>query len=175
VPFYTWNNRGGKGIPLGARSAYFLININLNFPRKDFLTHTSRGLQFTKRCCLSWLTNSAHVYEPKCGGRGEAAGSQPMSTAVHGAQIDLGGLTSDLTYAHKQTDFFRSCCPWSHKRYVMLTLVVIADVTEVIQAVGRYLVRGGLLSYGRCTVPQIFPEIKLPGLLPNFYRVRTIN
>jgi hypothetical protein len=28
-----------------------------------------------------WLTNSALVHEPKCGGR--VAGSQPMSTAVH--------------------------------------------------------------------------------------------
>ncbi len=41
----------------------------------------------TKRSRLSWLTNSALVYEPKCGGGGEAvvAGSQPMrmSTAVH--------------------------------------------------------------------------------------------
>ncbi len=31
---------------------------------------------FTKRC-LSWVINSALVYEPKCGG------SQPMSPAVH--------------------------------------------------------------------------------------------
>ncbi len=38
----------------------------------------------TKRCRLSWLTNSALVYEPKCGGRGGGvAGSQPISTAVH--------------------------------------------------------------------------------------------
>jgi hypothetical protein len=36
-----------------------------------------------KRCRLSWLTNSAFVYEPKCGGGGGVAGSQPMSTAVH--------------------------------------------------------------------------------------------
>jgi hypothetical protein len=28
----------------------------------------------TKRCCLSWLTNSALVYEPKRGGRGELQG-----------------------------------------------------------------------------------------------------
>jgi hypothetical protein len=35
----------------------------------------------TKRCRLSWLNNSALVYEPKCGGRGVVAGSQPMSTA----------------------------------------------------------------------------------------------
>jgi hypothetical protein len=31
---------------------------------------------------LSWLTNSALVYEPKCGGGG-VGGSQPRSTAVH--------------------------------------------------------------------------------------------
>ncbi len=28
----------------------------------------------TKRCRLSWLTNSALVYEPKCGGGGELRG-----------------------------------------------------------------------------------------------------
>ncbi len=33
----------------------------------------------TKKRRLSWLANSALVYEPKCGGMG----SQPMSTAVH--------------------------------------------------------------------------------------------
>ncbi len=33
----------------------------------------------TKRCRLSWLTNSALVCEPKCWGRGGVAGSQPMS------------------------------------------------------------------------------------------------
>ncbi len=37
----------------------------------------------TKRCRLSWLTNSALVNELKCRGRGGVAGSQPMSTAVH--------------------------------------------------------------------------------------------
>jgi hypothetical protein len=37
----------------------------------------------TKRCRLSWLTNSALVYEPKCGGGEGVAGSQPMSAAVH--------------------------------------------------------------------------------------------
>ncbi len=36
-----------------------------------------------KRCRLSWLTNSALVYEPKCRGRGGVAGSQPVSTAAH--------------------------------------------------------------------------------------------
>ncbi len=36
----------------------------------------------TKRCRLSWLTNSARVYEPKCGGGG-VVGSKAMSTGVH--------------------------------------------------------------------------------------------
>ncbi len=36
-----------------------------------------------KRCRLSWLTSSALGYEPKCGGQGAVAGSQPTSTAVH--------------------------------------------------------------------------------------------
>jgi hypothetical protein len=50
----------------------------------------------TKGCRLSWLTNSALVYESKCG-----AGSQLMSTAAcaHGAQINFGDLTPYLFYA----------------------------------------------------------------------------
>jgi hypothetical protein len=39
--------------------------------------------EVTKICSLSWLTNSALVYELKCGRRGGVAGSQPMSTVVH--------------------------------------------------------------------------------------------
>jgi hypothetical protein len=35
-----------------------------------------------KRRRLSWLTNSAQVYEPKYGGGGGIAGTQPTSTAV---------------------------------------------------------------------------------------------
>jgi hypothetical protein len=37
----------------------------------------------TKRCRLSWLTNSALVYEPKCGGGVGVAGSQPKRTVAH--------------------------------------------------------------------------------------------
>jgi hypothetical protein len=57
-----------------------------------------------ERCRLPWLTKSALVYEPKCGGReGVAvAGSHPMSTTVyitrHGAQINFGDLPPYLTY-----------------------------------------------------------------------------
>ncbi len=38
--------------------------------------------QVTKRCRLSWLTNSALVYA-QMWGEGVVAGPQPMSTAVH--------------------------------------------------------------------------------------------
>jgi hypothetical protein len=56
----------------------------------------SQGI--TKICRLSWLTNSALVYEPKCGsgGGGGVAGSQPMSTVVQGTQINFRNLTSYL-------------------------------------------------------------------------------
>ncbi len=60
------------------------------------------GQGVTKRCCLSWLTNSAFVSESKCGGMGRTAGSQPISTSMqvtwHGAQINFGDLTPYLTY-----------------------------------------------------------------------------
>ncbi len=58
-----------------------------------------RGL--SKRCLLSWLTNRALVYEPKCGGTGGIAGTQPMSTAVHRSpytHINLGDLSPYLQY-----------------------------------------------------------------------------
>ncbi len=42
----------------------------------------------TKRCRLSWLTNSVLVYELKCVG-GVVAGSQPMSTAVQEPKLTL--------------------------------------------------------------------------------------
>jgi hypothetical protein len=45
------------------------------------LTDEARGV--TKRCRLSWLTNSALVYEPQCGGIRGVAGSRPRSTVVH--------------------------------------------------------------------------------------------
>ncbi len=56
---------------------------------------TERSKQgVTKRCRLSWLTNSTLVYEPKCGGRVGVARSQPMSTALY-----FGYLTPYLTYS----------------------------------------------------------------------------
>ncbi len=57
------------------------------------------GQRVTKRRRLSWLTDSALVYEPKLGGEGGVVGSQPMSTAVHRSPNKLGYLTPYLTYA----------------------------------------------------------------------------
>ncbi len=58
---------------------------------------------FTKRCGLSWLTNSALVIRVQMRGRDGVAGSQPMSTAVHimwhGAQKNFWDLPPYLTYA----------------------------------------------------------------------------
>ncbi len=53
----------------------------------------------TKRCRLSGLTNSALVYEPKCGGRGGDCGiSANEYRCTHRAQINLGNLTPYLAY-----------------------------------------------------------------------------
>jgi hypothetical protein len=60
---------------------------------------SSQGV--TKRCRLSWLTNSALVYEPKCGGRGRVAESQPMSTAVHRSPNKLWRSNSIFTYGSR--------------------------------------------------------------------------
>ncbi len=49
----------------------------------------------TKRCRLSWLTNSALVFELKYEGRRGVAGSQPDA---HGTHIKFGDLISYLTY-----------------------------------------------------------------------------
>ncbi len=54
----------------------------------------------TKRCRLFRLTNRALACEPKCRGGG-VAGSQPMSLAVHRAQINCGDLTP---YTVKKVD-----------------------------------------------------------------------
>ncbi len=65
----------------------------------------------TKRCCLSWLTISALVYEPKCGSRGVGVGcgvSANEYSCAHGAQINVGDLTPYLTYA--KTQILWPCC-----------------------------------------------------------------
>ncbi len=66
----------------------------------------------TKRCRLSWLTNSALVYASPNAWEWGVAGSQTMRTAVHitchGAQINFGDLTPYLTYVVMATLYFKS-------------------------------------------------------------------
>jgi hypothetical protein len=56
------------------------------------------GQGVTKRCRLSWLTISALVYEPKCGGMGGCGMSAHEYNCPHGVQINSGDLTPYLTY-----------------------------------------------------------------------------
>ncbi len=61
----------------------------------------------TKRCRLSWLTNSALVCEPKCGGEGGCCGvSANDYSCAHGAQINFKVLTPYLTYGIQQRSTF---------------------------------------------------------------------
>ncbi len=55
----------------------------------------------TKRCRLTWLTNSALVQEPKCGGGG-VTGSQPMSTTVHRSPNKLWRSNSIFNLCYKR-------------------------------------------------------------------------
>ncbi len=55
----------------------------------------------TNRCRQFWLTNSALVYEPKCGGEGGGCGvsvNEYSSAPRRRAQINFGDLTLYLTY-----------------------------------------------------------------------------
>jgi len=58
--------------------------------------YCSQGV--TKRCRLSWLTNSALIYEPKCGGRGELRGLCHWVQLHTGAQIYFGDLAPYSNY-----------------------------------------------------------------------------
>jgi hypothetical protein len=86
-----------------------------------FLSQNSPEQGVTKRCRLSWLTNSALVYEPKRGGRGgescESCGvSANEYSCAHGAQINFRDLTPYLTYGLEEVaeklylcNFFSVC------------------------------------------------------------------
>jgi hypothetical protein len=74
----------------------------------------------TKRCRLSWLTNRALFYEPKCGGRGRV-GLRGLSQWVQlytGAQINVGDLTPYLGTSNDFTtdDDFLNMIELEHHR-----------------------------------------------------------
>ncbi len=86
---------GGRSIILLRRESLVLYkSFNTLYP---YPAYSTRGV--TNRCRLSWLTNSALVYEPKCGGQGMRGLSQWVRPGcTHGAQINFGDLTPYLTY-----------------------------------------------------------------------------
>jgi hypothetical protein len=57
-------------------------------------------LGVTKRCRLSWLTNSALAYEPKCGGGG--AGGIAGSLGINFGEIKLHIIP--MIFCHSQSD-----------------------------------------------------------------------
>ncbi len=64
-----------------------------------FLMLGKQGVK--KRCRLSLLTNSALVYESKCGGGGGCGVSANEYSCAHGAQINFGDIPPYLTFAGK--------------------------------------------------------------------------
>jgi hypothetical protein len=70
----------------------------------------------TKRCRLSWLTNSA-LYEPKCGGWDWGVSANEYSCA----QIFFGDLTPYLTYASM---YFHCEAPYVNSEGYVLVLYI---------------------------------------------------
>ncbi len=68
----------------------------------------TRGLQLTKRCCLSWPTNSALVFEPNCGGMGELRGLSQW-VQLHWSLNKLWRSTVSSMF-----------CTFSHKKSTLL-------------------------------------------------------
>ncbi len=78
----------------------------------------------TKRCRLSYLTNSTRVYEPKCGGWGLPGFrvSANEYSCAHKAQIHFGDLTPYLIFGFDA--WFRPiACRWETLLSAVLTLI----------------------------------------------------
>jgi hypothetical protein len=89
-----------------------------------------------KRCRLFWMTNSALVYEPKCGGREGVAGSQgqPMSTAVHRSQNKLW----------RSNSIFNLCSP----SCLWVSLLAVWQVEALLEVGGRWSHFNGSKNHG---------------------------
>jgi hypothetical protein len=75
------------------------VELSLTTAILSILPFTEVSDQGVTKRCLSWLTNSALLYEPNAGGEGGVAGSQ-LDTGVQldtGAQMNFGDLTPYLT------------------------------------------------------------------------------
>ncbi len=99
---------------------------------------------FTKRCRLSWLTNSALVYEPKCGGYGGLR--QWVYSCSHGAQINFGDLNFILNLAAADVSKVTFVC------YAVVDPAV-DDVSEPVSD-AAFFVNLLLLTYCRLVLPE---------------------
>jgi hypothetical protein len=90
---------------------------------------------------LFWQTNSALVYEPKCGGEGGCGVSANEYSFTHGAQINFGDLTPYLTYAYNPSKV-RKCKARGivHKDPIQrfLQLIFRMDIAQSISKSLRY-------------------------------------
>jgi hypothetical protein len=94
---------GKKGRMISAfyKPSYYIDPLyDLGDEQDECTVHCTVCQGVTKRCRLSWLTNSALIYEPKCGGMGGGCGVSAIeySSCTHGAQINFGDLTPYLSY-----------------------------------------------------------------------------
>jgi hypothetical protein len=74
MPMFTYVDFGS--LRIGRMEILYYIETFTLWMKVSVLLHSSALLMLshqgvTRRCRLSWLANSALVYVPKCGGRGE--------------------------------------------------------------------------------------------------------
>ncbi len=98
--YFLFNQCKAWPVPYGTRKLFRVCSIPTDRRQSDGAWQAG----VTTRCRLSWLTNSALVYEPKCeGGWGEGGYGVSANeySRAHGAQINWGDPTPYLTYDDK--------------------------------------------------------------------------
>ncbi len=84
---------------------------------------------YTKRWRLSWLTSSALVYEPKCGGRGELRGfSQWVGTAVHRSLNNLWRYNSIFNLYNKCMPMESDTERWVEELAALWNIYIVRNV-----------------------------------------------
>jgi hypothetical protein len=73
----------------------------LSLDNKNFYACAQQGV--TERCHLSWLTDSAHVYEPEFGERGELRGLSQWVQLCTWSPKNFGDITPYLTCGEQLT------------------------------------------------------------------------
>ncbi len=110
----------------GKQRKYRQYKLNMNQRRNRVIVAREKkeivalSQRVTERCRLSWLTKSALVYEPKCGGGGggQLRGlSQWVQVYYTGAQITFWDLIPYLTYAPSALHPFYGRCFTTTSRY----------------------------------------------------------